>query len=170
MRRFDLEKMRRDFLSSDLTLRDLAKRHGCSYRYVSGISSAEQWYAKRKDKREATTREELARNAAARAGACAELQALSSKDHVDRSIFVGEQLHLLLQQAMTEVGGRDVRQLKSVIEAWAIWDKQMRTNHRLEDSETRAPLVDIYVMAALPRRSDHQPRLVESEGSGAAAI
>ncbi len=33
--------MRREFLATNITLRALAEKHGCSYRYVSGLSSTE---------------------------------------------------------------------------------------------------------------------------------
>jgi hypothetical protein len=46
---------------------------------------------------------------------------------------------------------QDVRQLKTAIEAWSTWDKQMRTNHQIEDKDAQKPLVNIAVMAALPR-------------------
>ena len=52
-------------------------------------------------------------------------------EHVGRSLQVGEQLHVLLQQALAAVEAQDVRQLKTAIDAWITWDKQMRTNHQI---------------------------------------
>ena len=60
------------------------------------------------------------------------------------------QLSVLLRQALAAVEAQDVRQLKTAVEAWSTWDKQMRTNHQIEDKEAQKPLIDINVMAALP--------------------
>ncbi len=76
---------------------------------------------------------------------------------------VGEQLHVLLQQALAAVEAQDVRQLKTAIEAWSTWDKQMRTNHHLEDEKSQKPLVDIRVMAALPSMEEMRRRQPERE-------
>jgi hypothetical protein len=46
-KRFDVPRMRRQFLSSDITLRALAQQHGCSYSYVSLLSSQERWFSQR---------------------------------------------------------------------------------------------------------------------------
>ena len=47
-----------------------------------------------------------------------------------------------------------MRQLKTAIDCWSTWDKQMRTNHQIEDKDAEKPLVDIRVMAALPSRAE----------------
>ena len=82
---------------------------------------------------------------------------------VSRSLQVGEQLHVLLQQALAALEAQDVRQLKTTIEAWSTWDKQMRTNHHLEDEKSQKPLVDIRVMAALPSMEEMRRRQPERE-------
>ena len=155
--RFDVPRMRREFLNSDITLRDLAKRHGCSYRYVSGLSSQERWYPQRRElkaEQENAVTEALVERVAKRSAELAQLKALTAEEHVGRSLQVGEQLHVLLQQALAALEAQDVRQLKTAIEAWSTWDKQMRTNHQIEDKEAQKPLVDINVMAALPSREE----------------
>ena len=155
--RFDVPRMRREFLNSDITLRDLAKRHGCSYRYVSGLSSQERWYPQRRElkaEQENAVTEALVERVAKRSAELAQLKALTAEEHVGRSLQVGEQLHVLLQQALAALEAQDVRQLKTAIEAWSTWDKQMRTNHRIEDKTTEKPLIDIHVMAALPSREE----------------
>ena len=91
----------------------------------------------------------------------AKLKALTAEEHVSRSLQVGEQLHVLLQQALAAVEAGDVRQIKTAIDAWAGWDKQMRANHRIEDAETQKPLIDINVMAALPSLKEVQARTRE---------
>ena len=49
------------------------------------------------------------------------------------------------------------------------WDKQMRTNHQIEDKETQKPLIDINVMAALPRMDEMKRRQEEQEAVEAEA-
>jgi hypothetical protein len=39
-KKYDVPKIRRQFLSSDITLRDLAKRHGCSYRFLADLAAS----------------------------------------------------------------------------------------------------------------------------------
>ena len=145
--------MRRDFLNSDITLRDLTKCHGCSYRYVSGLSSQERWYPQRRElkaQQESAVTEELVERVAAKSAELAQLKALTAEEHVSRSLQVGEQL----QQALAALEAQDVRQLKTAIEAWSTWDKQMRTNHQIESEKVEKPLIDINVMAALPSRAE----------------
>jgi len=152
-KRFDVARMRREFLSSNITLRDLAKRHGCSYRYVSGLSSQEKWYPQRRElqvQQEAAVTDALVERVAARSSELAKLKALTAEEHVGRSLQVGEQLHVLLQQALAALQAQDVRQLKTAIEAWSTWDKQMRTNHHIEHEKVDKPLVNINVLTALP--------------------
>lgn len=166
--RFDVARMRREFLSSNITLRALAERHGCSYRYVSGLSSKERWYPQRRElqaQQEAAVTDALVERVAARSAELAKLKALTAEEHVSRSLQVGEQLHALLQQALAALEAQDVRQLKTAIEAWSTWDKQMRTNHHLEDEKSQKPLVDIRVMAALPSLKEMRRQQQEREES-----
>ena len=151
--RFNVPRMRLEFLNSNVTLRELAKRHGCSYRYVSGLSSLEKWYPKRRElqaQQEVAVTEALVERVAKRSTELAQLKALTAEEHVGRSLQVGEQLHVLLQQALAALEAQDVRQLKTAIEAWSTGDKQMRSNHQIEGKDAQKPLVDIRVMAALP--------------------
>ena len=164
--------MRREFLSTTTTLRALAQKHGCSYRYVSGLSSTERWYPQRRElqrQQEAAATDALVERVAERSAELAKLKALTAEEHVSRSLQVGEQLHVLLQQALAAVEAGDVRQIKTAIDAWAGWDKQMRTNHQIEDKETQKPLIDINVMAALPRMDDMKRRQEEQEAVEAEA-
>tara|TARA_Y100000588_G_scaffold1874_1_gene2736 strand:+ start:1553 stop:2083 length:531 start_codon:yes stop_codon:yes gene_type:complete len=171
--RFNVPAMRREFLNSDITLRELAERHGCSYRYVSGLSSTEKWYPQRRElqrQQEAAATDALVERVAKRSAELAQLKAMTAEEHVGRSLQVGEQLHVLLQQALAAVEAQDVRQLKTAIEAWSTWDKQMRTNHCIEDKEAQKPLIDINVMAALPspeemRRRQEEREAVEAEAA-----
>tara|TARA_Y100001934_G_C11702511_1_gene472967 strand:- start:38 stop:544 length:507 start_codon:yes stop_codon:yes gene_type:complete len=160
--------MRREFLNSNITLRELAKQHGCSYRYVSGLSSQERWYPQRRElkaQQENAATEALVERVATRSAELAQLKAMTAEEHVGRSLQVGEQLNMLLQQALAAVEAQDVRQLKTAIEAWSTWDRQMRANHRLEDKEAQKPLIDINVMAALPSKAELKRRQEEREGA-----
>ena len=78
-----------------------------------------------------------------RSAELAKLKALTAEEHVSRSLQVGEQLHVLLQQALAALEAQDVRQLKTAVDCWSTWDKQMRANHRIEDAEAQKPLIDI---------------------------
>ena len=164
--RFNVPGMRLEFLSSNTTLRALAQKHGCSYRYVSGLSSTEKWYPQRRElqrQQEAAATDALVERVAERSAELAKLKALTAEEHVSRSLQVGEQLHVLLQQSLAALEAQDVRQLKTAVECWSTWDKQMRTNHQVEDKETQKPLIDINVMAALPRMDDMKRRQEEQE-------
>ena len=163
--------MRREFLSTNITLRALAQKHGCSYRYVSGLSSTEKWYPQRRElqrQQEAAATDALVERVAERSAELAKLKALTAEEHVSRSLQVGEQLHMLLQQALAALEAQDVRQLKTAIDAWAGWDKQMRANHCIEDKEPQKPLIDINVMAALPSMEEMRRRQEEAEAVEAA--
>ena len=165
-KKYDTNKIRSDFISGQQTLRQLAEQYGCSYSYLASLSSRERWYPQRRElqrQQEAAATDALVERVAERSGQLAKLKALTAEEHVSRSLQVGEQLHVLLQQALAAVEAGDVRQIKTAIDAWAGWDKQMRTNHQIEDKETQKPLIDINVMAALPRMDDMKRRQEEQE-------
>jgi len=166
--RFDVPAMRREFLATNITLRALAEKHGCSYRYVSGLSSTEKWYPKRRElqrQQEAAVTDALVERVAERSAELAQLKALTAEEHVSRSLQVGEQLHMLLQQALAAVEAGDVRQIKTAIDAWAGWDKQMRANHCIADKDIERPLVNISVLAALPPKAEMLRRRAEAEAA-----
>jgi len=112
---------------------------------------------------EAAVTDALVERVAERSAELTKLKALTAEEHVSRSLQVGEQLHMLLQQALAAVEAQDVRQLKTAIDAWAGWDKQMRANHCIEDKESQKPLIDINVMAALPSMEEMRRRQEEQE-------
>ena len=110
----------------------------------------------------------LVERVAERSAELAQLKALTAEEHVSRSLQVGEQLHMLLQQALAALEAQDVRQLKTAVECWSTWDKQMRANHCIEDKESQKPLIDINVMAALPSMEEMRRRQEEQEAVEAA--
>ena len=170
-KKYDTNKIRSDFISGQQTLRQLAEQYGCSYSYLASLSSRERWYPQRRElqrQQEAAATDALVERVAERSGQLAKLKALTAEEHVSRSLQVGEQLHVLLQQALAALEAGDVRQIKTAIDAWAGWDKQMRTNHQIEDKETQKPLIDINVMAALPSMEEMRRRQEEREAVEAA--
>ena len=105
-----------------------------------------------------------------RSAELAKLKALTAEEHVSRSLQVGEQLHVLLQQALAALEAQDVRQLKTAVECWSTWDKQMRANHRIEAEPAVRPIVDIHVLSALPdiaelRRRQEEQKAIEAEAA-----
>ncbi len=152
-KRFDTAKMRRRFLNSRTSLRKLAEEFGCSYRLVSGLSSKEGWFAKRQeleDQQEAAATQALADRVASKSAELAELKAVTVEQHVQRSLQTGEQLHMLLQQGLSALEAQDTRALKATIESWVTLDNQMRKIHKVDEASSK-PLININVMAALPR-------------------
>ena len=70
--------MRREFLNSNITLRESSRQHSCSYRYVSGLSSEEKWYPKRRElkrQQEEAVTDALVERVAARSSELAKLKA-----------------------------------------------------------------------------------------------
>lgn len=85
--RFDVPAMRREFLATNITLRALAEKHGCSYRYVSGLSSTEKWYPKRRElqrQQEAAVTDALVE----RVAELAQLKPLTAEEHVSIQTFI----------------------------------------------------------------------------------
>ena len=172
-KKYDTNKIRSDFISGQQTLRQLAEQYGCSYSYLASLSSRERWYPQRRElqrQQEAAATDALVERVAERSAELAKLKALTAEEHVSRSLQVGEQLHVLLQQSLAALEAQDVRQLKTAVDCWSTWDKQMRTNHCIEDKEMQKPLIDINVMAALPspeemRRRQEERDAVEAEAA-----
>ena len=152
-KQFDVARMRRDFLSSNVTLRTLAKKHGCSYRYISGLSSQEKWYPQRRElkaQQESAMSEALVERVAERSAELAQLKVATTEQHIQRSLQTGEHLNALLQQGLAALQSQDSRALKATIESWVTLDNQMRKIHKVDTTHEK-PLINIAVMAALPR-------------------
>ena len=151
--KFDVPKIRREFLSTNVTLRELARRHRRSYRFVAGLSSKEQWFAQRRElnaQREAAVSEALMAKVAERSEELAQLKVATTEQHIQRSLQTGEHLNALLQQGLAALQSQDSRALKATIESWVTLDNQMRKIHKVDEA-TSKPLINIAVMSALPR-------------------
>ncbi len=150
---FDTAKISEDFINGFSTLRALAQESGVSYSYLSKLASSGRWTAKRRERRMSVAEE----RAASRVG---ELASQTLRDpastklpneHVGRSLYTGERIHQLLSDTTEAVAAGDVRALKTLVDAWAGWDNQMRKNHRLdEEAVNSAPVVNIALLSALP--------------------
>ena len=159
-KQFDVPRMRRQFLSTSITLRELAKQHKCSYRYVSGLSAQEKWYPQRRElkaQQESAMSEALVERVAERSAELAQLKVATTEQHIQRSLQMGEHLNALLQQGLAALQSQDSRALKATIEAWVKLDDQMRKIHRV-DTKQEKPLVNIHVLAALPSREQMERR------------
>ncbi len=166
-KQFDVPRMRRQFLSTSITLRELAKQHKCSYRYVSGLSAQEKWYPQRRElkaQQESAMSEALVERVAERSAELAQLKVASTEQHVQRSLQTGERLNALLQQGLAALQAQDSRALKATIESWVTLDNQMRKIHKV-DENAQKPLIDINVMAALPSKAELERQQEEREGA-----
>jgi hypothetical protein len=152
-KQFDVPRMRRQFLSTSITLRELAKQHKCSYRYVSGLSSQERWYPQRRElkaQQESAMSEALVERVAERSAELAQLKVATTEQHIQRSLQTGEHLNALLQQGLAALQSQDSRALKATIESWVTLDNQMRKIHKVDTTHEK-PLINISVLSALPR-------------------
>ena len=162
--------MRREFMQSNVTLRELAKRHGASYRHVSGLSAKERWYPQRaqlQQQAEHVASEALMKRVSERSSELAKLKVATTEQHIQRSLQTGEHLNALLQQGLAALQAQDTRALKATIEAWVKLDDQMRKIHKVDTTQEK-PLVDIRVLAALPPKSEMLRRRAEAEAVEAA--
>jgi len=151
--KFDVPKIRRQFLNSNVTLRDLARRHRCSYRYIAGLSSQERWFAQRRElngQKETALNEALVAKVAERSEELAQLKVATTEQHIQRSLQTGEHLNALLQQGLAALQSQDSRALKATIESWVTLDNQMRKIHKVDTTHEK-PLINISVLSALPR-------------------
>ncbi len=149
---FDESVLREDFLSSSCTLKELASRHNASYSLVSKLASTQNWAKKREEYRKTVSRADIAVGH----------PEFVATQHIDRSIVTGNQLHLLIKEAMNSIKVGDISALKTLVNAWSSWDNQMRKAHRL-DEEKSAPLINIQLLASLPDEPNYiDPERVKS--------
>jgi hypothetical protein len=138
-RLFDAEKLKADFVTSTCTLRELASRNNASYSFVTKLASSEKWSEQRDKHREASVK--LAVEVVP--------PATSPKQHIDRSLLTGDQIHQLLREAMAAIKVGDIRSLKTLVDAWSSWDNQMRKTHRIDEQSSNVPVVNIHLLSAL---------------------
>ena len=145
---FDESVLKEDFLSSSCTLKELASRHNASYSLISKLASTQDWTKQREEYRKTIARSRIG-----------VVQPKSvAKQHIDRSLDTGNQLHQLIQQASNSIKVGDIRALKTLVDAWSSWDNQMRKTHRLDEEKSES-LINIQLLASLP----DEPKYIHSE-------
>lgn len=151
-RKYDWEALHSEFTRSNITLRDLARRHNVNYYYLAQKSSKEGWYEQRevvqKQAREAV-HEELAKQVGEQNSALSKIVCKDGEQHLKRSLQVGDRLYGLFQAAVAAMTQGNMREMRSAIDAWVTLDNQMRKIHRIEEKSDK-PLVNINVLSALP--------------------
>jgi len=152
--KYDREKIKSDFMQSGCTLKELAKRHSCTYRFVAELSSKEKWFEQRdslqREAREAATTAILKEIDNRNGGAVSAAVAKTAEQVLERSKNTGDRLYDLYHGAVFAMREGDLKTMKTAVEAWVTLDNQIRKIHRIDDNEEK-PLVNISVMAALPR-------------------
>ena len=145
--RINKEELRDEFINSTCTLRELASRTGASYSLVTKLASSERWADKRQEQRLQFAR---TRERGLPESTC------TAQQHVNRSLLAGDQIHQLLNEASAAIRAGDIRSLKTLVDAWANWDNQMRKNHRLgEEQSQQLPIVNVQLMASLPNEPSY---------------
>ena len=167
MARLKWNKIRDDFFSSDLNLRELASKHGGSANYLNQIAAKEKWYKQREELQAGARRrvtEQIADELVKGSDKSLAMEPLDVQEHLKRSVRTGDQLYLLFESAVTAMKQGDLRTMRQAISAWVELDNQMRKVHGVEGSGEK-PLVNINVMAQLPKPSEIEGVDVESSSS-----
>ena len=169
-KKYDIEFFKKLYISGQYTLRGICKEFGPSYAHISNISARDKWGdARRQYQRQALEAEEAAKTDRANQE-IAELESAelsTAKEHQDRVIRAGDRLGDLINTGILAVKASNWRDLKAVVEAWRLWDDQMRKNHKIDESSDK-PIVNINVLAALPslkKAKPSEPELVDVESS-----
>ena len=154
--KYDWEKVFDEYIRSSVTLKELAKRHGIKYGYLTRKSSREKWCLKRdeyqKNAREAVAAE-LAKQVEQKNDALGAITVKDAEAQVKRSMQTGDRLYVLFQAAVTAMQQGDLRTMRQAIDAWVALDTHMRKVHRIDDNADK-PIVNIAVLSALPDRAD----------------
>ena len=152
--KYNWEKIYDEYLRSSITLKELAKRHGIKYGYLTRKSSREKWFLKRdefqKSAREAVATE-LAKQVDENNEALGAITVKSAEAQVRRSMQTGDRLYTLFQAAVTAMQQGDLRTMRQAIDAWVTLDTHMRKVHRIDENADK-PIVNIAVLSALPDR------------------
>lgn len=155
-KKYDWEALHGEFTRSNISLRDLAKKHDVRYSYLAQVSSKEKWFEQRdaiqSQAREAVA-EEIAKQADDQNSQLSKIVCKDGEQHMKRSLQTGDKLYTLFQAAVTAMTQGNMREMRSAIDAWVTLDNQMRKIHNIEDKSEK-PLVNISVLAALPPKSE----------------
>jgi len=151
-KKHDWDELHSEFIRSNISMRDLARKHSMSYAYLAKKSSKENWFEQR-DKFQTEAREavanEIVRQADEQNGALAKITCKNGEEHIARSLQTGDKLYTLFQAAVTAMTQGNTREMRGLIESWVKLDDQMRKIHKV-DVESNRPLININVLSALP--------------------
>jgi len=153
-KKYDWDALHSEFIRSNVSLRDIARKHAMSYAYLAKRSSKENWFEQR-DKFQSEAREavanEIIKQTDNQNSALSKIVCKTADQHVKRSQETGDKLYTLFQAAVTAMTQGNIQQMRGAIEAWVSLDNQMRKIHKV-DTESNKPLININVLSALPSR------------------
>ena len=155
-KKYDTEFFKKLFISGEKSLRAISKEYGISYTHISKLSSSEEWGKAKAAYIQNVTEAERANEIAKMDENLQELantKPLEAPQHQNRAIVTGDKLGTLIQTGIQAVKSGDWRSLKTATETWKMWDEQMRKNHGIDEKKEK-PLINIYVIAALPPKSE----------------
>lgn len=160
-KKHDWDALESEFIRSNVSLKDYARRKKMSYRYLGNRAARDNWLLKRDDSHR-KAREEVRDEIIKRAEEGSESSLIcDTKDKVIiRSKAVGDKLYTLLQAACVAMEQGDMREMRVAIEAWVRLDDQLRKVHGIEEAKDE-PLVNINVLAALPSKDQMKRVSVE---------
>ena len=151
-KKYDWDEIHSEFTRSNVSLRDIAKKHGMSYAYLAKRSSKENWFQQR-EKLQSEAREavaaEITKQAEKQNSELSKIVVKTGEEHVKRSMETGDKLYTLFQSAVSAMTQGNLQAMRGAIEAWVKLDDQMRKIHKVEETSNK-PLININVMAALP--------------------
>jgi len=151
-KKYDWDEIHSEFTRSNVSLRDIAKKHDMSYAYLAKRSSKENWFQQR-EKLQSEAREavaaEITKQAEKQNSELSKIVVKTGEEHVKRSMETGDKLYTLFQSAVSAMTQGNLQAMRGAIEAWVKLDDQMRKIHKVEETSNK-PLININVMAALP--------------------
>ena len=163
--KYDWEALHSEFIRSNISMRDLARKHDMSYHYLAKKSSQENWFEQRdtfqRDAREAVAAE-IMKQTEKQNSELAKITCKTGEEHIKRSLETGDKLYVLFQSAVQAMSQGNLTQMRAAIEAWVKLDDQMRKIHKVDAAHDR-PLVNINVLAALPRTRTTASEVVDVE-------
>ena len=165
--RLNWNKIRDDFFASDMNLKELAIKHGCSPNYLNQVAGRQKWYEQRGEIQAGARRrvtEQIAEELVSGSDKSRAMEPLDVQEHLKRSVRTGDQLYLLFESAVTAMKQGDLRTMRQAISAWVELDNQMRKVHGVEGSGDK-PLININVMAQLPKPSEVEAVDVEASSA-----
>lgn len=151
-KKYDWDELHSEFIRSNVSMRDLSKKHGVAYSYLAKKSSKENWFEQR-EKFQSEAREavaaEITKQAEKQNSELSKIVCKTAEEHVQRSQETGDKLYILFQSAVQAMTQGNIQQMRGAIEAWVSLDNQMRKIHKV-DTEGNKPLINISVLSALP--------------------